>query len=130
MLAEHFLNLYTQAFRKKIEGISSEALDYLVHYEWPGNIRELKNVIERLVALKDKGAIKPQDLPFDIFIKGSLVHSFQAEGALKTACNDFEKQYIEAVLERAGGNQVKAAKILGIHRNALFNKMKSLGLKR
>ena len=56
--------------------------------------------------------------------------NFQAECALKEAFRDFEKQYIEAVLERVGGNQVKAARILGIHRNALFNKMKSLGLKK
>ncbi|MFH1046487.1 MAG: sigma-54 dependent transcriptional regulator [Candidatus Omnitrophota bacterium] len=130
LLAGHFLNLYNRAFRKKIAAISPEALDYLVHYDWPGNIRELKNVLERLVALKDEGEIKAQDLPFDIFVRGSLARHFRAEGMLKKACSDFEKQYIEVVLQRAGGNQVKAAKILGIHRNALFNKMKSLGLKR
>jgi DNA-binding NtrC family response regulator len=104
-------------------------MEYLMDYDWPGNIRELKNVIERLVALKDEGELTPKDLPFDIFIKGSFVKSSSAEGALKEASKDFERQYIEAVLERVSGNQVKAAKILGIHRNALFNKMKSLGLK-
>jgi len=129
LLAKHFLEVYNRAFRKRIEGLTKEALEYLTNYGWPGNIRELKNTIERLVVLKDSGVITPEELPFDIFIKGSLAKRFRAEGALKDACKDFERQYIEAVLERVGGSQIKAAKALGIHRNALFNKMKSLGLK-
>jgi two-component system, NtrC family, response regulator AtoC len=130
LLVDYFLEKYNQIFRKKIEGLTKEALEYLMHYDWPGNIRELKNVIERLAALKDDGIITPKDLPFDIFIKSSLAGDFQADSGLKQASRDFQKQYIEAVLERVGGNQGKAAKILGIHRNALFNKMKSLGLKK
>ena len=129
LLVDYFLGKYNQVFRRKIEGLRKEALGYLIHYDWPGNIRELKNVIERLVVLKEDGVITPKDLPFDIFIKGSLVEDIKAEGGLKEASKDFERQYIEAVLERAGGNQSRAAEILGIHRNALFNKMKSLGLK-
>jgi len=130
LLVEYFLKRYNQAFRKKIEGFTEESLEYLTHYDWPGNIRELKNVIERLAALKDDGVILPNDLPFDIFIKSSLADGFQAEGALKQASMDFQKQYIEAVLERVNDNQTKAAKILGIHRNALLNKMKNMGLKK
>jgi transcriptional regulator with PAS, ATPase and Fis domain len=130
LLVEHFLRLCNQDLRKKTEGCTRQALDCLIDYDWPGNVRELKNIIERLVALKDDGAITPQDLPFDIFMKSSAAKKFQAEGGLKDACNDFQRQYIETVLERVGGNQVKAAKILGIHRNALFNKMKCLGLKK
>jgi two-component system response regulator AtoC len=130
LLVEYFLQKYNQVFRKEIEGLTKEALEYLIHYDWPGNVRELKNVIERLVALKDDGVITPKDLPFDIFIKSSLTRDLPTEGGLKQANRDFQRQYIEAVLERVSGNQVKAAKILGIHRNALFNKMKSLGLKK
>jgi len=130
LLVEYFLQKYNQVFRKKIEGLTKKALEYLINYDWPGNVRELKNVIERLVALRDDGIIMPKDLPFDIFIKSSLARGLPAEGRLKEASRDFQKQYIEAVLERVNGNQVKTAKILGIHRNALFNKMKSLGLKK
>ena len=130
LLLEYFLQKYNQFFRKKIEGLTKPALEYLMHYNWPGNIRELKNVIERLVALNDDGVIAPKDLPFDIFIKGSLNKEFLTEGGLKAASRGFQRQYIEAVLARVGGSQVKAARILGIHRNALFNKMKSLGLKK
>ena len=129
LLVAYFLQRYNQLFRKKIESFTKEALEYLVNYAWPGNVRELKNVIERLVALRDEGVITSKDLPFDIFIKSGLVRAFHAEGGLKEAGKEFEKQYIEAVLERVGGNQVQSAKILCIHRNALFNKMKSLGLK-
>jgi len=129
LLIDHFLERYNQIFRKKIEGLTKEAVECLVNYNWPGNIRELKNVIERLVALKEEGVVTAKDLPFDIFIKSSIGNSFQGEGGLKEANKDFQRQYIEIILERVGGNKAKAARILGIHRNALFNKMKSLGLK-
>lgn len=130
LLVNYFLKRYNATFRKKIEGITNPAMEYLMNYNWPGNIRELKNVVERAVALKDDGIITPGDLPFDIFIKGNIHKGFPAEGRLKEANKDFEKQYIEAVLERVNGNKVKAAQILGIHRNALSNKIKNLGLKK
>ena len=128
LLAEHFLKKFNHAFRHQIAGFSKEALEYLLNYDWPGNVRELKNVVERLVALCESDTITPNNLPFDIFIKGSLKEEFCSEGGLKEASRGFQKQYIEAVLERAGGNKIKAARILGIHRNALMNKMKNLGL--
>lgn len=130
LLLSHFLKLYNQSFRKRITGISDQAIELLCEYNWPGNVRELKNVIERIVALKDEGFITTKDLPFDIFVKSSLNKNFNTEGSLKEARMDFERQYIEAVMERVGYNQIKAAKILGIHRNVLFNKLKSLGLKK
>ena len=130
LLVNYFLQRYNAAFRKKIEGITSPALEYLMNYNWPGNVRELKNVIERAVALRDDGIITPGDLPFDIFIKGSINKGFPAEGRLKEANKDFEKQYIGAVLEKVNGSQSKAARILGIHRNTLLNKINNLGLKK
>lgn len=132
LLASHFLKLYNNSFKKKIKGFTKEALEYLIDYDWPGNIRELKNIIERLAALNDNDIdfITHKELPLDIFIKSGIAKSFQTEGTLKEACNNFQKQYIEAVLERVGGNQIKAAKILGIHRNALFNKIRDFGLRK
>ncbi|MFH2138983.1 MAG: sigma-54 dependent transcriptional regulator [Candidatus Omnitrophota bacterium] len=129
LLIEHFLNSFNEMFGKEIRGITPEALECMMNYDWPGNVRELKNIVERLVALKEKGVITPKELPLDIFLKHRLVNSFRSQTGLKDACNDFERNYIESVLEQAGGSQIKAAKMLGIHRNALFNKMKSLGLK-
>lgn len=130
LLAEHFLSIYNKSFRKNIEGFTAEALGCLAAYDWPGNIRELKNIIERLVALKDSGVIEAQELPFDIFIKCRLVSDFKTEGDLRNACDDFEKEYIKAVLDKVNGNKTKAARILGIHRNALFNKIKNLQIKK
>ncbi|MDD4939453.1 MAG: sigma-54 dependent transcriptional regulator [Candidatus Omnitrophica bacterium] len=130
LLVEYFLKRYNQAFRKDIVGLTKEAMDCLLEYDWPGNVRELKNIIERLAALKDGKLITAKDLPFDLFIKGSIEKKLGGGGALKQASKDFEKQYIEGVLERVSGNQTKAARLLGIHRNALFNKMKSMGLKK
>ena len=130
LLVEHFLERYNKIFRKEIKGLTAEAMDYLCNYEWPGNVRELRNIIERMAALNDSGIITPKDLPFDIFVKGSFIKGFKADGALRQASQDFERQYIEAVLERVEGSQVMAAKVLGMHRNALFNKMKILGLKK
>ena len=130
LLVEHFLERYNKIFRKEIKGLTAEAMDYLCNYEWPGNVRELRNIIERMAALNDSGIITSKDLPFDIFVKGSFIKGFKADGALRQASQDFERQYIEAVLERVEGSQVMAAKVLGMHRNALFNKMKILGLKK
>lgn len=130
LLVEHFLKIYNKAFRKKIECFADDAMQCFMDYNWPGNIRELKNIVERMVALSDPEAavITVKDLPFDVFIKSSLLKCFQAKGMFKEACEDFQRQYIKAVLEKVGGNKVKAAKILGIHRNAVFNKMRSLGI--
>ena len=80
--------------------------------------------------LKEEGFITPKDLPFDIYIKSGVCRSYKIEGTLKDACNRLQKEYIEEVLKRVNGNQVQAAKILGIHRNALFNKLKAFGIKK
>lgn len=129
LLAWHFLRRYNKKFRKDISGICKEAMQCLKEYSWPGNVRELKNIVERIVALKDSGIISISDLPFDVFIKNRLSGYSKSEQDLKQACRDFEREYIKAVLEKVGGNQVKAAQVLGLHRNGLANKMKSLGLK-
>jgi DNA-binding NtrC family response regulator len=129
LLIDHFLKTYNKIFRKNISGLTGQVLARLTEYSWPGNIRELKNIIERIVALKGEGVIAIEDLPFDIFMENNLDGSSQKEGLLKEACNNFQKKYIEAVLVKAGGNQTEAARILGIHRNALLNKIKMLGLK-
>lgn len=128
LLLRHFLAFFNRIFRKNIEGFSPEAEACLARYAWPGNIRELKNIVERLAALKDAGTILPQDLPLEIFTAAPRGDSAR-EGAFRAAVCDFQRQYIERMLERSGGNKVKAARMMGIHRNALFSKMKSLGLK-
>jgi transcriptional regulator with PAS, ATPase and Fis domain len=130
LLISHFVGIFNRVFKKDIQGIDQAALAYLIKYPWPGNIRELKNIMERLTALKDNGAITTADLPLDIFIQCDTAGLRVSAGTLKDASNNFQKHYIEAVLERVKGNQSRAAKIMGIHRNALHNKLLAWGTKK
>ncbi|MFH1594120.1 MAG: sigma-54 dependent transcriptional regulator [Candidatus Omnitrophota bacterium] len=130
LLAKHFLTMYNKAFKKEIKGFTEEAIRRLIEYQWPGNVRELKNIIERLVALTDEDVIADKDLPFDIFIKTALAKNLRSGGSYKEALRDFEKEYIETILEKTNGNKAKTARILGLHRNALFNKVKKLGIQK
>ncbi|MFH1339166.1 MAG: sigma-54 dependent transcriptional regulator [Candidatus Omnitrophota bacterium] len=132
LLIEHFLKIYNEKIRKSVKGISREAMRYLVNYDWPGNIRELENMMERLVVLTDKEIIEANDLPFDIFLEDRCKTSnFKQNGlGLKQARDRFEKEYILVVLEKAGNNQTEAARLLGIHRNTLMLKLGQLGIKK
>jgi two-component system response regulator AtoC len=128
LIANHFLNIYNQKFNKNIKGFTSHAMKILQEYYWPGNVRELQNIIERVVVLaKDENVISHQHLPLDLLIlKGKI----DTEGiTLREARNQFEKQFILHVLERVNWNQLKAAKLLDIHRNTLLLKIQQLGIK-
>lgn len=126
-LVNHFLNLYAQKFNKEIKGVSDHAMRMLEEYYWPGNVQELKNIIERIVALTKNGKmITHQNLPIDLLIaKGKI----ETEGiTLREARNQFEKQFITHVLERVKWNQIKASTLLDIHRNTLLLKIQQLGI--
>jgi two-component system response regulator PilR (NtrC family) len=120
LLADHFLEKYCEQMAKSVMSISREAMTLLVHYDWPGNIRELENVIERAVALESTPAILPDSLPGDV--RGEVTRSaagptealpdsgFDLEAHVK----QIERGYIAEALRRAGGVQVKAAELLGM----------------
>jgi two-component system, NtrC family, response regulator PilR len=121
LLAEHFVAKYTEQMEKAITGISHEALDLLMRYDWPGNIRELENVVERAVALEPTPAILPDSLPPNI--RGTMPMRAPAEGHeglpasgfdLEAHVKEIERGYIAEALKRAGGVQVKAAELLGM----------------
>jgi len=131
-LIDHFLQIYNREFGKNIKGFTKEALDYLVNYKWPGNVRELRNVIERLVALsKEKEeVITHKRLPLDILLAPiERVEGVAEKISFKTAREQFEREFIIKVLEKTNWNQVKTAKLLGIHRNTLIFKMRNLSIK-
>lgn len=112
LLAEYFLTKYANKYSKKIKGISPEAMRFLLSYDFPGNVRELENIIERSVITCTKSYL---ELDMDVY-KSS--EKQQEE----------EKVKIKRVLEQARGNRTLAAKLLGIHRTTLWRKIKELGL--
>jgi two-component system, NtrC family, response regulator PilR len=121
LLAEHFLAKYSEQMGKQITGISHEALEHLVRHDWPGNIRELENVIERAVALEATPTILPESLPPAIRgyasprSVGAPIEALPASGFdLEAHVKEIERGYIAEALKRAGGVQVKAAELLGM----------------
>jgi two-component system response regulator PilR (NtrC family) len=119
LLAEHFLMKYAQLMAKEVAGISRDAMDLLRQHDWPGNIRELENVIERAVALETSATILPESLLQSVRMAAPRPepatdalpdNGFDLEAHVK----DIERGYIAQALERAGGVQVKAAGLLGM----------------
>jgi DNA-binding NtrC family response regulator len=130
VLANYFLARFSQQLNKKIKAITPAAMFILESYPWPGNIRELENLIERLVVLGSDGqSIDEQDLPFDLLLSdeadGEPLQG-QAGDGLVQARHAFERQFILRVLERCRWNQTSTARLLGVHRNTLLQKMKTL----
>ncbi len=122
LLLEHFLQKYNRITKKKINNISSEVKKALIGYDWPGNIRELENTIERAVVLSKGDEIELEDLMYHgISSTPSLFH--MVRGKYQTL-DDIEKEYIKTVLLTHQGNQSKTAKILGIDRKTLWAKIK------
>jgi len=121
LLAQHFLKKFALENQKEITGFSPEANDFLLKYEWPGNVRELENAIERAVILAKNSCIEVADLS-----QKSLIAVHSAPLGKKLA--EVERNHILNILSETGGNYTKAAKILGISRVTLYNKIKANGL--
>ena len=124
LLVSHFIEKYCLAFRKKVTGIQPQALQILMGYTFPGNVRELENIIERAIALSDCNQIRPQDLPQDI--QHLEFDTMEGEGLLPL--DEFEKRYIARVLETTGFNKGLTAQILNIPRTTLWRKLKEYKL--
>ncbi len=131
LLVEHFLEKYNRLFQRAVKGLSPSAMERLLHYHWPGNIRELENIIERLVAITTNQYIQLQELPLDLSAPDSLLTNdlFEEQTTLREAVQLFEKHFILRTLEKVRWNQTVAAKLLGIHRNTLASRLDALGLR-
>lgn len=134
LIAEYFLEKFNTLFQKEIKGFDECCRKKLLSYSWPGNIRELKNVIERIVILTSDEWISAKRLPMEIqsfagegdtFDEGAdeIYESGDGCFSLDTRLDSIERRYIVDALERFGGNQTKAAEELGISRFALRRKM-------
>ncbi|WP_260862194.1 sigma-54-dependent response regulator transcription factor ZraR [Citrobacter sp. Marseille-Q6884] len=119
LLADHFLQCFAKRNRKMVKGFTPQAMDLLIHYDWPGNIRELENAIERAVVLLTGEYISERELPMAI-----AATPVKAENGLAIQpLVDVEKEVILAALEKTGGNKTEAARQLGITRKTLLAKI-------
>ncbi len=133
MLAHHFLKKFNRQMNKAIDGLNHEVLSLFEAYPWPGNIRELENLMERLVVLNSGDrTIQLKDLPYDlIFYDQNLPandpNPIRGKG-LTHARQEFERQFITRMLQNCNWNQTETARLLKIHRNTLMNKIKALNI--
>ena len=131
LLAKHFLKKFNTAFNKKIPGFTEKAMDGLTKYHWPGNIRELENLIERIVVLSSGNEMMDlKDIPLEILMdSGQDIQELEPRkvGLIKIR-EAIEKRIILNVLEATQWNQTETAKILKVNRNTLIQKAKQLGI--
>jgi len=141
LLAEHFLGKYNERLGKKIKSIDDAAMRFLATYPWPGNIRELENVLERCVLFCDDDAVRTEHLPPDVrgnepaagagivMPEEDLRIAGGLKDQVKAATANLEKQFIVRALEQTGRNVTRAAQLLKISRKSLQTKMKEFGLR-
>jgi two-component system response regulator AtoC len=128
-LAEFFLRRYNTRFRKRIQGITEPTMTLLTKYWWPGNIRELENLIERLVAVSDKEYISDEDLPLEFHFAQLEPKGTRSASLFEEATNTFERNFILRALEKNGGNVAGTAEYLGIPLSTLKYKMDKLDVR-
>jgi two-component system response regulator HydG len=147
VIAEHVLKTHSQKLNKQLRGFSQPARELLLRYSYPGNVRELQNLVERAVALgRDQAMVQPTDLcgfhscPYvggvpqeacgfcNEGLTGSTKKKDTAMTSLAAAREGFEKEYIVSVLERVEGSRTTASRILGLSRKALWEKCKRYGI--
>lgn len=127
LLANHYLQIFSEQTGRRITQIEEAAMQVLQHYHWPGNVRELVNVIERAVVLCRNGVITAADLPEKLFASAESranVTAHLGNAPLKVALTQPERQLIIQALESTGWNRQKTARALGINRTTLYKKMK------
>jgi len=124
LILNHFLELHSRGMNVQAKSFSQDAIKILMKYDWPGNIRELENLVERLSTLCKEPIIHLKDIPMFTITKTEI-----KDMPLKAAIKTFEKQYVGAVLESVNWNRTKASEILGIHRNTLLAKINELDMK-
>ena len=126
LLSYYFLKKFSTLMGKDVKEIKEDVMPILMSYDFPGNVRELENVIERGVALANGNAIEVSHLPEDL--RDLSIKTFRKKGGRIPSLEDQELVYIQWVLEQVGGNKTLAAETLGIDRVSLWRKLKKYEL--
>jgi transcriptional regulator with PAS, ATPase and Fis domain len=125
LLVDHFVTRWNRIQGKSVSGVSPEVLSFLMAHDYPGNIRELENIIEHAFVLCGEGRIESLHLPEDFIAR---VPTRTKRGGMSDTVRAMESQTIREALKRNGYNRLAAARELGIHKSTLFRKMKTLGI--
>jgi Nif-specific regulatory protein len=128
LLAEHFLETFSRRARRKLPKFTAAAKKRLLSHSWPGNIRELRNLMERVVYLSSEEKIDADELSFILSPGGKSNAAIDDNLPLADATWKFQTQYIERHIASARGNMTDAAERLGLHRSNLYRKMRQLGM--
>jgi len=126
-LAEYFLSRYSQKCNRSVKGISPGARACLMQYDWPGNIRELENAMERAIVIGSSDFILPEDLPETLMETASSAAAAPAK--YHDAIRSLKKQLILGAFEQSGGSFTETAKLLGVHPNYLHRLIRNLDLR-
>ena len=121
LLVNHFVEQFATSMSRPTPRVTPAAMDLLLGYDWPGNVRELENAVERAMVIGQRAELEPSDFPFQL-------HPAAPQGG--RTLGDIERVHIERVLEETSWNLSRTARILGIDRTTLYNKLKRYGLKR
>jgi DNA-binding NtrC family response regulator len=127
LLIDYYVDRFNREFRKKVRGLSDDAMALLEHYRWPGNIRELRNAIERAMLLVDREWLTPQDFP-SLSRHSSSTWTFRlpSDGV---NLEDVERQLLVQALDRCGWNQTHAGQLLRINRDQVRYRIEKFGLR-
>lgn len=126
ILSYYFLKRYAALMKKEVIQLSEEAMDILMNYDFPGNVRELENIIERGVALVNGNTIEVAHLPEDL--RTLSIKTFRNKEGKIPSLEEYEISYIKWVLKEVGGNKTLASQMLGIDRVSLWRKLKKYRL--
>ena len=127
-LIDYFLKEAATEVGSKVTGITDAALTVLSHYDWPGNVRQLRNTIRTMVVMCDRDRLDARDIPLDIAQRRQLIAGSRPAALGDVSLNELEKQAIEETLAKTKGNREKASKILGIGERTLYRKIKEYNL--
>jgi DNA-binding NtrC family response regulator len=126
LLIQHYLTRYAREYRKPVQAVSREALRILTGYAWPGNVRQLRNVLESAVLIADGDMLQPSHLPLELLTQEEVPAA--EEPMPMMTLSELERKHIQRVLNASGGQMNVAADILGIHRNTLRRKLTEYGI--